>query len=892
MQRPCLFDSFGSKLLSISTLVLLLAFTSSLLFAQTADDKPVYLDYTQPVEKRVDDLVSRMTLEEKVSQMVNSAAAIPRLEIPAYDWWNECLHGVARAGIATVFPQAIGLSASWDTDMMHSVADVISTEARAKNNEFLRNGERDIFKGLTFWSPNINIFRDPRWGRGQETYGEDPYLTARMGVAFVRGLQGDDPRYFKVISTPKHYAVHSGPEPDRHMFNAIIDNHDLYDTYLPAFEACVTEGGAFSVMCAYNRFMGDACCGSPELLKRILREKWGFKGYVVSDCGAINDIYNSHKVVKTAPEAAALAVKSGTDLECGDVYTSSLLDAVKQGLITEPEITVSLRRLFTARFRLGMFDSPEVVSYARIPIGENDTPEHRILALRAAHESIVLLKNSDGILPIKHNVKRIAVIGPNADSYLTLLGNYNGTPSKHVTPLQGIVNRIADTSHVLYEVGCDVVDAGGVINNVSSDIASADGEPGLKADFFKNRELTGEPFFSRIDKLTSTNWFHSSRTPSFGGSSEVSSIRWSGTITPPVTGEFEFMVKGDGGVRLSIGDDTVIQNWTNRDFASNENRVHLEKGKGYPFRFEFCRNSQWPQLSVEWKLLNSDHGKRAVDLARESDLVIFVGGITPQLEGEEMRVEYDGFKGGDRTSLNLPAVQENLLKELHATGTPVVLVLTSGSALAVNWENENLAAVVQLWYPGEEGGTALADVLFGDYNPAGRLPVTFYKSVDQLPPFTDYNMKGRTYRYFEGMPLFPFGYGLSYSKFSYQNLIVPSTIQTGDSAIVTVDVQNIGAVPGDEVVELYIRNLSASTPVPLHALQGFKRVHLAVGEKKTVRFSLLPKQFAVINANAMREVDPGEFEIAVGGIQPGTTSPTTGVVSVRTSVAGNPYVIK
>ncbi len=877
---------------TISILISISMFVSCPIISQPADNKPLYLDYTQPVEKRVDDLVSRMTLEEKISQMVNSAAAIPRLNVPEYDWWNECLHGVARAGIATVFPQAIGLSASWDTDMMHSVADVISTEARAKNNEFLRRGERDIFKGLTFWSPNINIFRDPRWGRGQETYGEDPYLTARMGVAFVKGLQGDDPRYFKVISTPKHYAVHSGPEPDRHMFNAIIDNHDLYDTYLPAFEACLTEGGAFSVMCAYNRFMGDACCGSPELLKRILREKWGFKGYVVSDCGAINDIYNSHKVVKTPPEAAALAVKTGTDLECGTVYTSSLLDAVKEGLITEAEITVSLKRLFTARFRLGMFDPPEVVSYARIPIEENDSKEHRALALRAARESIVLLKNSGGILPVKKGVRRIAVIGPNADSYLTLLGNYNGTPSKYVTPLQGIKNRIGDTAQVLYEVGCDVIDAGGVVNNVSSDIVNAGGESGLKAEFFKNKNLTGKPFFSRIDKLTSTNWFQSSRTPSFSGSSDIGSIRWSGTITPPVTGEFEFMVKSDGGVQLSIGDTGLIRNWTNREFASNRNHVHLEKGKGYPFRFEFCSNSQWPQLSVQWKLLNSDDTRKAVAIAKNSDLVIFVGGISPQLEGEEMHVDYDGFKGGDRTSLNLPAVQESLLKELHATGTPVVLVLTSGSALAVNWENENLAAILQLWYPGEEGGAALADVLFGDYNPAGRLPVTFYKSVDQLPPFTDYNMKGRTYRYFEGTPLFGFGYGLSYSKFNYQNLILPSTIQTGDSMIVSVDVQNIGAVPGDEVVELYIKNLSASTPVPLHALQGFRRVYLAAGEKKTVRFSLTPKQFAVINANAMREVDSGEFEIAVGGIQPGTSSPTTGVVSARTRVAGNPCVIK
>ena len=591
MQRSLLSLRSKKNLLFVSLLLF------APLFAQEPNSKPFYLDYTQPVERRVDDLVSRMTLEEKVSQMVNSAKAIPRLQIPEYDWWNECLHGVARAGTATVFPQAIGLSASWDTEMMHSVADAISTEARAKNNDFLKKGERDIFKGLTFWSPNINIFRDPRWGRGQETYGEDPFLTARIGVAFVKGLQGDDPRYFKVISTPKHYAVHSGPEPDRHTFNAIIDNHDLYDTYLPAFEACIREAGAFSVMCAYNRFMGDACCGSPELLRIILREKWGFKGYVVSDCGAINDIFENHKVVKTAPEAAAKAVKSGTDLECGTVYTSALLDAVKQGLITEDEISVSVKRLFTARFRLGMFDPPEVVRYQQIPISENDSPEHRALSLRAAHESIVLLKNSNNTLPIKKEVKRIAVIGPNADNYLTLLGNYNGTPSKYVTPLQGIRNRGGDSLEVKYEAGCDVIDAGGIVNDLSSDVTSVGGKPGLKVEFFKNKELSGEPFLARRDELTSPSLFYGSLTPSFNGSEDVSSIRWSGIFTAPASGEFDFMVKSDGGFRLSFEDKAIFEEWASHDPATREVHLELEQGKRYRFVFEFSRKSHWPQLS-------------------------------------------------------------------------------------------------------------------------------------------------------------------------------------------------------------------------------------------------------------------------------------------------------
>lgn len=860
--------------------------------AQNSGDKPNYLDYTQPLQVRVDDLVSRMTLEEKISQMGNSTAAIPRLLIPEYNWWNECLHGVANAGVATVFPQAIGLAATWDTPLMGDIADVISTEARAKNNEFLRRGDREIFKGLTFWSPNINIFRDPRWGRGQETYGEDPYLTSRMGVAFVKGLQGDDPSYFKVISTPKHYAVHSGPEPDRHTFNAIIDNHDLYDTYLPAFEACVREGGAFSVMRAYNRFMGDACCGSPTLLHRILRDDWGFKGYVVSDCGAVSDILYGHNIVKTAAEASALAVKAGTDLSCGSEYASALLDAIHRGFLTEGEIDTSVKRLFTARFRLGMFDPPSVVKYAQIPIAENDSKAHRQLAVKAAHESIVLLKNEDNILPLKKGLKRIAVIGPNADAYPTLLGNYNGTPSKYVTPFQGIRTKAGAGTEVVYEPGCDVIDAGGIVNSLTSDIVRIGNEHGLKAEFFKNGDLAGEPFFTRVDPLSNSNWFYGAQIPSFNGSSDVQSIRWSGTITPDATGDFDFIVKSDGGYRLLIDKAPLLANWSNNEAGSAENHIMLEKGKEYQFNFEFRRSAQWPQLLVQWKLLHGDGDKRALELAKKSDLVIFVGGITPQLEGEEMWVDYDGFKGGDRTNLNLPAVQENLLKEIASTGKPVILTLMSGSALAVNWEKANLPAILQLWYPGEEGGTALADVLFGEYNPAGRLPVTLYKSVDQLPAFNDYNMRGRTYRYFTGEPLYSFGFGLSYTKFSYAKLVAPAEIKTGDSARVSVEVRNVGASAGDEVVELYVKNLTSSATVPIHALAGFARVHLDPGEQRNVEFVVKPRQFAVINGDARFEVDPGRFRIAVGGVQPGVESPTTGSISREVQLVGERRVVQ
>jgi beta-glucosidase len=881
-------------------IVLIVCLSSYFLFAGIPEDAPAYLNPDLPVAVRVDDLVARMTLAEKVSQMVNHTAAIPRLQVPEYDWWGECLHGVANAGIATVFPQAIGLAATWDTDLMFRVADVISTEARAKHHDFVRQGNRNIFRGLTFWSPNVNIFRDPRWGRGQETYGEDPYLSGRMGVAFVKGLQGNDPQYFKVISTPKHYTVHSGPEPERHVFDAVIDDRDLYDTYLPAFEACVREAGAYSVMCAYNRYLGEACCGAPKLLHKILREEWGFKGYIVSDCGAINDIYANHQIVKTLPEAAALAVKSGTDLNCGQTYSNTLMEAVAQGLITEAEIDVAVKRLFTARFKLGMFDPSELVQYSQIPISENDSPEHRQLSVQAARESIVLLKNENNLLPLSKDVKKIAVIGPTADSYRMLLGNYNGKPSRYVTPLQGIENKVGKAVEVAYEPGCNLVEKGGLIYPLSAEMVNADGKPGLKLEFYQNRNFEGQPTLTKIDHLDEPNLIWGCGIPNLWLEPQFS-FRWSGTLKVKETGDYNFAMKSNGGFRLYIDDKLVVEDWQKQEpsekVVTRSGNLHLDRKQSYQIKIEYYKSGYWPQLFVQWHLIDSNHFRKAVKLAKDADVVIFVGGITAQLEGEEIPVELEGFKGGDRTSLDLPWVQEDLLKMIYATKKPVVLVLTSGSALAVNWAAANIPAILQIWYPGQEGGTALADILFGDYNPGGRLPVTFYQSVDQLPPFEDYRMKGRTYRYFGGQPLYPFGYGLSYTRFAYSNLQLPGSIKAGEQLKVTAMVKNTGKVSGDEVVQLYVKDQLASVPVPICALQGFKRVHLSPGEQREVVFELTPRQLAAIQIRSdgegiRRVVEPGKFEITVGGILPDGTSATTECISREIEVVGEPFLVE
>ena len=694
-----------------------LAVVATPLCAQTPD----YQNPDLPFERRAADLVSRMTLEEKVSQMQDVAPPIDRLGIPRYNWWNEALHGVARSGLATSFPQAMGIAGTWDDSLIYRMATVISDEARAKHHEYVRHGSRERYQGLTFWSPNINLFRDPRWGRGQETYGEDPFLTGRLAVQFIRGMEGDDPRYLKTVATVKHFAVHSGPEPARHTFDAVVGERDLRESYLPHFAAGMREGGAYSLMCAYNRVLGSPACGSDLLLHNILRGEWGFSGYVVSDCGAINDIYERHKVAPTAAAASALAVKAGTDLECGNVY-ANLVAAVRQGLITEQAIDTAVIRLFLARFRLGMFDPPERVRWAQIPFSVLDQPAHRALARQVARESIVLLKNAGSLLPLRKDVGTIAVIGPNADDRRMLLGNYEGSPADSITPLRGIREAVSPGTRVRYARGSDLV------------------------------------------------------------------------------------VPGDSG------------------FAE------------------------------------------AVRAAEQADVVVLCLGLTAQLEGEEMSVETPGFLGGDRTRIDLPDAQERLLERIVAVGKPTVLVLMSGSAVAVNWAQEHVPAIVEAWYGGQAAGSALADVLFGDYNPAGRLPVTFYTSVDDLPPFDDYRMAGRTYRFFKGTPLYPFGDGLSYTTFAYRNLRTSSArLRAADTLIVRVDVTNTGRRAGDEVAQLYVRHLGSRVERPIEDLRGFRRITLKPGETRTVEFALPASSLAYWSPDTHRWVVEQEpVELAIG----------------------------
>jgi beta-glucosidase len=852
---------------------------------------PLYKDPSKPIEKRVDDLVSRMTLEEKVSQMMNGARAIDRLDIPEYEWWNEALHGVARAGYATVFPQAIGLAATWDTDLMHQVADVISTEARAKHNEFVRNNERGRYKGLTFWSPNINIFRDPRWGRGQETYGEDPYLTGRLGVAFVKGLQGDDPRYLKVAATPKHYAVHSGPEPERHSFDAKVIERDLRETYLPAFRATIVEAHAASVMCAYNRTDGEPCCSNTKLMKDILRGEWGFSGYVVSDCGAIDDIYMRHHFVETEAQASSLAVKAGTDLTCGKEYTS-LIKAVKDGLITEAEIDIAVKRLMTARFRLGMFDPPEMVAYARIPFSENDSEAHRALSLKAARESIVLLKNEHDTLPLKKDVKTIAVIGPNADAPEVLVGNYSGRPSKSFTPLAGIRNAVSPNTKVLYVPGATLT--GEAVISVPSAFLTVGGKgtaAGFKGEYFNNQALQGEPADVRTDAQINFDWGRYKPAPHVGENNF--SVRWTGKLTPAESGVYHLGATADDGVRLYLDGQLLIDAWKSNPTKTVTKEVTLEAGRAYDVRMEYFQFNREAIAKFVWSYPHFAERQidEAVIAARQADVAVLVLGLSAALEGEEMTVSTEGFRGGDRTDIALPKGQEALLKAVTATGKPVVLVLLNGSALAVNWANDNVPAIVDAWYPGEEGGTALADVLFGDYNPGGRLPVTFYKSVDQLPPFTDYSMQGRTYRYFKGEPLYPFGFGLSYTRFRYDNLkFSAAKINAGADVTVTAEVQNTGIKAGDEVAQLYVTDVAASVPVPIRSLAGVKRVFLKPGETQKVSFVLNREQMSIIDDNGKRVIEPGEFLISIGGKQPGFSgrqdAQTTSVVTGKLLVAG------
>ena len=845
------------------------------------------------IEVRVDDLIGRMTLEEKVGQMMHAAPEIKHLNIPEYNWWGECLHGVARAGLATSFPQAIGLGATWDEDLMFRVSTAISDEARAKHHDFVRKGSRLAYEGLTFWSPNINIFRDPRWGRGQETYGEDPFLTGKMGVQFVKGLQGNDPKYLKTIATLKHYAVHSGPEPARHSFNAVISERDLRESYLPHFEMGIKEGKAGSVMCAYNSYMGEACCGSNELLNDILRNEWGFDGYVVSDCGAISDIYAGHRLVETPEEASALAVKSGCDLECSSV-NKDLTEAVKKGLITEQEIDVSVKRLFTARFKLGMFDPPEMVKYASIPYDVVDSKENKGLALEAARKSIVLLKNENGLLPLKKETGTVAVIGPNSDDWYMMLGNYNGLPSDPVTPLRGIKEKLSGISDVVYAKGCELASGIPSFEVVSAiALSSGNNQSGLVTEYFDNLDFKGAPTFTTVDTVLDAVWAEGA--PREDMDSDNFSVRWTGDLIPDHSGPYELGIITTCKVNLFVNDSLLVKtDYHFRDEYGDprlrkSDPIALEAGKKYKIKVEAVESYGDARIQLVWSepevIRHQELKQQAMDVARQANVIIMCMGISPRLEGEEMDVEIEGFLGGDRTSLELPEVQKDLIRDIRALGKPVILVLFNGSALAVNWEDKNIPAILEAWYPGQAGGNAIADVIFGDYNPGGRLPVTFYRSVNDLPPFEDYNMKGRTYRYFDGEALYQFGYGLSYTTFRYDNLVLEKQCKACESVEVSVDVKNTGKVAGDEVVQIYLRNLTATVPVPKYTLVGFKRVHLKPGENRTVNFSVPSHAFSVINEENHRVIIPGRFEIFAGGGQPITAKgkPAPGVLKSQLS---------
>jgi len=822
-------------------------FLAAAAYAQTAN--PPYLDPNLAAEKRAADLVSRMTLDEKVLQMQNSAPAVPRLNIPAYDWWNEALHGVARAGEATVFPQAIGLAATWDTELMGRVADTISTEARAKYNQALRDNDHSRYHGLTFWSPNINIFRDPRWGRGQETYGEDPYLTGRLAVAFIKGMQGDDPHYFKVIATAKHYAVHSGPESTRHQFDVKPSERDLTDTYLPAFRAAIVEGKADSVMCAYNSVDGQPACVNTDLLQKILRGEWDFKGYVVSDCGAISDIYRGHKYLPTAAEASAAAVKAGTDLTCGTEY-KALLDAVKAGQITEAEIDRSLERLFVARFKLGMFDPPERVPFSKIPYSENDSQEHRKIALEAARKSIVLLKNANQTLPLKASAK-IAVIGPSADDPEALMGNYNGFSSKTVTPLEGVAWRFPGTRFALGATYTEKSQAPLPADALTP--PTSDGN-GVLAEYFDNAELKGEPKLRRVEPRP--------YMPSGILDSAVAavvpahgySVRWTGALRAPFTGDYVLGVRGGRGATVFLDDKEVLGDGAAQGMGRvREAHAHLELGRDYKLRVEYRQMGPTGGAQIVWIPPAAPLLAQALEAVKASEVTVAFVGLNPSLEGEEMQVDIPGFAGGDRTDLNLPAPQERLIEAAIATGKPVVVILTSGSALAANYAAEHAAAVLEAWYGGEEIGTAIAETLAGANNPSGRLPVTFYRAVDQLPPFDDYSMKGRTYRYFKDEALFGFGFGLSYSAFEYSGLRAQ---RTANGARIVVRIKNNSARDGDEVAQLYLDG-GGEAGDAIRQLRGFQRVHIRAGEAREVEFTL-----------GAQDIPKEKLKISVGGGQP------------------------
>jgi beta-glucosidase len=819
------------------------------------------------VDERVSDLISQLTIEEKISQMMNNAPAIERLGIPAYNWWNEALHGVARSPYpATSFPQAIAMAATWDTASIHQMAEYVSDEGRAIYHDATKKGQTGIFLGLTYWTPNINIFRDPRWGRGQETYGEDPFLTGAIGASFVRGLQGDDPRYLKASACAKHFAVHSGPEWNRHTYNAEVSNFDLWDTYLPAFKELIVDANVSGVMCAYNAYFGQPCCGNDVLMMDILKKQWNFEGYVTSDCGAIDDFYRTHQTHPDAAAASAAAVLHGTDCECGSSY-QALADALGNGLITEEDLDASLKRLFRIRFLLGMFDPDDRVPYAATPLSVLESSEHKAHALKMAQQSIVLLKNKQNLLPLnKGQLKKIAVTGPNADSESVLLANYYGYPTEITTLLEGIRAKVGSEVDVIYDKGVNLTDDYVFASEYDDRFFSYDGKPGFKAEYYQNLERKGAPGLSRIEKKVDYKWGDGQHITDSIITRRLSAS-WSTVFTPDETKEVCFELKADDWAELYI--DGVKQEKTGAINAYYP--LKAEKGKSYKIDIYYRQFADNAEISFDLGTLRRARPADVAASLKEADVIIFAGGISAKVEGEEMGVVIDGFKRGDRTSIDLPAVQKELLKELVATGKPVVFVLMTGSALGLEWESENVPAILNAWYGGQAGGQAIADVLFGDYNPAGRLPVTFYRSVDDLPDFEDYSMTNRTYRYFKGTPIYPFGYGLSYTTFNYGKLSVGPL---GEQSLrVKTTVSNIGDREGDEVVQLYVSN-QRDFVTPLRALKGFKRIHLKAGESQTVEFTLKPEDLSVVNSAGHPVPMAGEVIVSVGGGQAPTLSAT------------------
>jgi beta-glucosidase len=835
--------------------------------AQDVSNLP-YMNPKLSPEERAADLVHRMTLHEKASQLVNQARAIPHLGVPAYDYWSEALHGVAVNG-TTEFPEPIGLAATFDTPRIHEMATAIGIEGRIKHAQDERAGHSNIMEGLDFWAPNVNIFRDPRWGRGQETYGEDPFLSGRMAVAFVTGMQGDDPHYYRVISTPKHFDVHSGPEPTRHFADVDVSKHDEEDTYLPAFRAAVVEGHAGSVMCAYNAINGEPACANQFLMQHTLRGAWQFRGYVVSDCGAVRDIFNGHRYRPTQREASAISLERGMDNECADFFTKvtddhdyrPYIEAVQQGYLSESAIDTALVRLFTARIRLGMFDPPSMVPYSKIDESQLNSAAHRALARRTANESMVLLKN-DGILPLK-SVKRIAIVGPLADQTAVLLGNYNGIPTHTVSLLEGMKAEFPNVK-ITYVPGTQFLSNEG--NPVpASVLTTPDRKPGLTADYTLSPSFEAKPtpLTSRVESTVNLN---ESNLPEQAKGKRGLSVQWTGFLNPTETGDYILGIKGDGFARVSVDDKRIAQMLGS---GSKVGRVHLEKGVPVKLDVTYRQAANGkPEAQLVWDLVSNVPDPAAVAAARNADVVIAVVGITSRLEGEEMPVEQPGFEGGDRTNLDLPLPEENLVQAVAATGRPLVVVLMNGSALGVNWEKAHANAILEAWYSGEEGGAAIAETLSGKNNPAGRLPVTFYKDVHQLPHFEDYSMKGRTYRYFEGAPLWPFGYGLSYTTFSYSDLTLPErAINAGDPLNASVTVTNTGKLAGDEVVQLYLK-FPDVPGAPIRALRGFQRIHLEPGASQKVEFRLNRRDLSMVTEKGDIIVAQGQYTVSVGGGQP------------------------